>query len=138
MRGWLILAMLTACSDGSVRRNVVPTIPEVIDPCIEVAPGRLNFDDAGVPTQDAEVQEVTILNVCEGLLDVLSLEIDDPTAPFDIGRIDSPRLAYNESVEFGVAFAPTASGRFTAQLEVYSNDPEEPRIIVRLIGNGTE
>ena len=69
----------------------------------------------------------------DGVDSVLSISLPSVNLPFSVSRasLSIPPLGL-DSVE--VVFSPSVSGEFIDSLMILSNDPREPRLVVRLVG----
>lgn len=74
--------------------------------------------------------------------DPLSLTlIVPPLAPFSVVNdlCNAPvDIAPGANCTFDVLFEPTAVGRFIEEMQILSNDPDEPTVIITLTGDGVE
>jgi len=109
------------------------------------------FDDAmsHVPLPDIEVVphdiafgEVTAGERIEHLVRVqntgeatLHISLATPDSPFDVSTT-SIEVPPSSAVSFSLGFAPLEAFDYAATLQVGSNDPDEPLVLVRLTGTG--
>ena len=151
MRAHAILPMLSilafACTEYDLGRpddpdnknpeDTTPPPPDTDDPDIRVDPSELDF---GAIMKDcpSAPQELTISNVGAELLVVDGISIGGENAggfEHDGAPVD---LAPDETYSFEVVFTPTAWIQYAAQVEVSSNDPDEPQVDVPTEGTGSE
>ncbi len=145
-----LLTLTTGCSDYDLHRpddpepgaepedTGTPAGPDP-DPDIEVTPTALEF--GGLPKNcDSPPQVVEIRNVGEGDLVVDSIEVEGSgTSAFDLSGVILPlTLAAGESVSLDVVFNPSAWVTYAPAIDIRSNDPDEPSVIVDLDGYGAE
>ncbi len=132
------LFVLAACSDFQLKEQAGDPDPfqdDATAPDIQVEPLALDFGAlaTGV-TSDA--QTVTVTNVGNGVLDLDDVALVDPTAPFAVYSPDSNVLQPYESTTFVVTFCPVGTGAAAGEVQVDSNDPDEPAVGVSLAGEG--
>lgn len=107
-----------------------PALVHVPLPDVRLEETELSFGE--LIAGDAVERVVTVYNDGEAELRV---SVSDPSAPF---AVTSPELviAPGSSVELAVRFEPTAGGEQAAVLNLLTNDPDEPHLVVRLSGKG--
>lgn len=131
-----------ACSENEFnpRPDQVDPLDNVKEACIEVNPGRVEFDNVEIADPDFVPEErvVTVSNTCEGTLELLGVAIggNAPEGVFKVANLDKVLLDQGEAATFAVSFEPKTAGEFSARVEVKSNDPDSPEEIVRLVGQG--
>jgi hypothetical protein len=107
-----------------------PTVPEiVVDP--------LSIDFGALPigsTSSATV--VSISNEGDAALGLESLTLVDPTAPYSFTNFGSVLLGPGDTTTVEVTFLPDVVGRSTADLQITSDDDDEPTVTVALAGLG--
>jgi hypothetical protein len=106
------------------------------DPDIEVTPSAVDFgnvlrDCAGQPVT------VTITNRGKGKLKVRDIALSGDAASKFGENGDPVELELDQEYEFQVTFEPTAYVTYEVQLDINSNDPDEPEIDVPVEGTGT-
>lgn len=110
-------------------------------PNIEVNPTSLNFGT--VALGESNSLPLTLTNTGAGGLEILdgilsdnlnySLNLNSGANP--CGAVDAP-LANGESCTAAVVFGPQSNGTINATLNIVSNDPDSPSLIVPLTGAG--
>jgi hypothetical protein len=142
----LTCVLLAGCSDYNLWGDVDPDRPGTDDtggpivdgpqPDIKVEPQELSFGWrlVGCP---AEPQEVTVTNIGDLQLDVSELRVAGSGA--DMFSIDgSPQsLAPGESFSFDVGFTARSVADYVVDIQVDSNDPDQPTAGVDATGHGS-
>ena len=136
----LVLAapfLLVGCIDYTLDegKDVVDPI-NTADPCIEVVPGSIMFEDITVTLDPSQTQLVQVSNNCEGDLEIYAVEPEDPSQPFTIGSLGSVFLPQDSVTEFTVEFDPQTSADYATRVLIDSNDPETPTAVVEITGRG--
>ena len=104
-------------------------------PDISVSPTSIDFGD--VETGTASDQIVTISNVGSADLQVTGLSTANVT--FSVVATSTPFiLAPGGLQDVTIRFSPTIAGVQIGDLEITSDDPDQPLVTVSLTGNGTE
>jgi hypothetical protein len=112
-------------------------VPET-EPDIEVDTTQLDFGTMQVDCE-AEPQRVTITNVGDADLDVSDVTLDGPDAALYTLSVVPQTLAPGESMRATVRFLPTGFDSYNeVRLQIFSNDPDESTVNVRLEGEGAE
>ena len=105
-------------------------------PTIAVSTDTVVFPATGVGTVSSP-QTVTLLNKGLSPLQVSAISLSG-RADFVLETMPLPlNLAPGESAPFTVSFRPTGTGSQTATVQVSSNDPATPTLVVTLYGTGT-
>jgi hypothetical protein len=116
-----------------------PEVPVPPEPIIEV--------DSGDPVTphvltlgawavgDEASGTVTITNLGDGTLDLDAIEFDDEAWTVDASTLPM-RLGLFQEATLTITFRPVRDGPVLRSFTVLSNDPEHPRIGVRLVGTG--
>ncbi|MGH7449921.1 MAG: choice-of-anchor D domain-containing protein, partial [bacterium] len=127
-------AVLRIFSDDPDERPFLVTLRGhgLAAPDIDVTPLVLNFDSVVVGAK--KPLPLSIKNVGALTLVVDSLVISSPVFFTETGEFV---LDCNEDSLVTVIFAPISRGTFQATLKIYSNDPDENPVEVKLIGVGT-
>ncbi len=100
-------------------------------PDVRIEPTALDLGE--VPIGGAGERLVTIHNDGEAALWV---RFEEPAAPFSV-LTTSLTVPPSSSARLLVRFAPTSPGDASAVLSLATNDPDEPRVVLRLTGVGT-
>lgn len=105
-------------------------------PDIDVAPPSVDFGSVNVADSSATI--LTIANTGTLDLNVTGLGFAVSSGDF---RVTDPSLVPamlppGASLDVGVEFAPSAPGLVSAELDVLSDDPDEPLVAVTLVGEG--
>ncbi len=107
-------------------------------PDIEITPTAHDFgsQQVGVPTGKG----FTLANAGDGALDIQSLAFSGANpGDFVVTGLALPTtLAPGDSSNFQIEFTPGAPGSRSATLQIQSNDPAEPTLLVQLSGLGTK
>ena len=115
------------------------------EPCIIVTPDKIQFGEISAVDGEPVTQAVTIENRCAddpgdasltGTLTLGGVTIEDTTAPFTLTQVGTVLLPGLSSTEFAVTFAPNTAATWRTKVFIDSNDPDEPRKEVKLIGTG--
>ncbi len=110
--------------------------PDPDNPDIRVEPTSLDF---GYVLKDCSTtQELTITNVGGATLVVDGIQVGGENAGGFSEDGEALELEPDSSVDVEVTFTPTAWIDYAAQVEVSSNDPDDPRVEVPLEGVGSE
>lgn len=132
------LLLLAACSDFELKEHADDPDPfedPSTAPDITVEPPALDFGALATgATSDAQV--VTVSNVGDAVLDLDDVSLADPTAPFAVYAPESSVLQPGESTTFVVTFCPVDDGVAEGEVQVSSNDADEPVVGVALSGSG--
>ena len=108
----LVLFAAVGCTPDYYLADKGDGVDEIGDgdaPDIEVTPTEVDFGALPV-TADGSTQIINVSNVGLGDLHILSVEMEDPTSPFEIGAIGTVLLPSTLSTTFTVSFYPeTAS-----------------------------
>jgi len=115
------------------------TTPSDDAPDIFVDPTYLDFGWVDQECTSAP-SEVTITNVGTELLVVDDIDLGGSAAAYyEMVRPQLPlELAPDESAVITLEFAPISSNTLTAEIQVKSNDPDEPNVLVEAIGQGAD
>ncbi len=133
MRPIVIVAVLFGgCQEYNLKGESRPRGEPAPD--IEVAPLEVFFDV--LVSGDVATQRIDVRNVGEGLLTVDDLRLDDPTGSFSYVSSLPIELESGGSQQLEVSFSPLQADRNEASLVVFSDDPDEPEVVVSLAGVG--
>ncbi|MBN1592748.1 MAG: right-handed parallel beta-helix repeat-containing protein [Candidatus Coatesbacteria bacterium] len=132
----------TVCTDiaGNIEKspNFADSTTEYHVPRPEISANKSSIDFGEVNTGERGTQMVTVKNVGDADLTVESITSDnsvfEPSFDGDLPIALEP----NERLEIDVTFAPVAEGIFDGALEVISDDPDTPSLMVTLSGEGVE
>ena len=102
------------------------------EPDIVVEPTAIDF--GGVAVGDSVTETVTVSDVGDAALQIESLSLADPDAPFAVSAITSVLVPVQGSATFTVTFAPLASSAAPSAVQLVSNDPDEPIVEIALVG----
>ncbi len=107
--------------------------PEVV-----VEPTSLDYDSVAVGASVARA--ITVRNDSAGVLEVSGAVFTGPDADqWQFGSGAPPfSLLQGASQTVAIRFSPTSLGDKVAQVELSSNDPEQPTVVVSLTGTGRE
>jgi len=129
---------LFGCPETGVNAVVdkVDPLDQVKEACIEVSPKRLIFDEVDISNDEFEASgRVTISNVCEGKLEINSINIEGTNdINFKFANLEDVLLDQGEVTDLEVTFRPLTAGDYKAVLKVTSNDENNPEVRVQLIG----
>jgi len=158
----MLAAGLTACNEYDLKREPTEPVadtgepappedteapettttepePEEDAPDIFVTPTYIDF---GWVDQDctSDATEVTITNVGTELLIVDDIELGGSAdAYYSMVRPQLPlELEPNESAVVKLDFSPISGNTLVAEVMVSSNDPDEPNVLVEMIGQGAD
>ena len=137
MRAVAVAALwLAACgpSETAVTRDTFRVEPELDPGCISVSRVRLQLEAA--PGQ-SDGDTVRVQNVCEGFLELRSIELESGD-PFAVERPEDLTLEASVSVDVGVRFEPLLAGDYDDRLLIRSNDEDLPVAEVQLDGTSAE
>lgn len=146
--GLTLCASLSACSDYDLHRpdkeeaegepEPDPEPEPGLDPDIAFSPATLDF--GGLPKDCfTEWQEVTISNEGEGTLEVTEVAFSgDGRSAFIIDAATPFDLEYGEARTVRVRFKPGAWTDYTVDVDIRSNDPDEPVTGPSATGFGAE
>jgi hypothetical protein len=112
------------------------TEPEPQEPELVIAPQELYF--GRIPEGHSATRDYKLANIGETVLDISSFAIEGNNAnQFSLtGNPATLSLDPFTSIVFGVEFTPVASGDFSAQIKLLSNNPTSPNVLP-LNGGGT-
>jgi hypothetical protein len=105
-------------------------------PDIVVDPLAIDFGLLGVGEGQSATEVVTIGNEGTQSLQISGVELEDATAPYDIGAVSSFLIAPGDEAQFTVTFEPVTANEATTKVGVTSNDPDEALVYVDLTGIG--
>lgn len=134
----LVLFAAVGCAPDYYLADKGDGVDEIGDgdvPDIEVTPTEVDFGALPV-TADGSTQVINVSNVGLGDLHILSVEMEDPTSPFEIGAIGTVLLPSTLSTTFTVSFYPETASSNTGTVLIQSDDPDEPVTEVVLMGDG--
>jgi len=130
------LGMLTIDSDDPDEPSVVVALTGAHTPYpdIEVDPLLLDFGD--VPIDTADVGIFTISNVGDDDLEITSCTYVGDTEFWVSADPSGTVLVPGDSVELEVTFEPDDVWTYYGEIGIASNDPDEPVVMVEVIGGG--
>ena len=130
----LMVGVLSACQEQGFSK--VTDAYGADGPQIEVTPTYLEFGELD-DDDDAVVRTFTITSVGESPLEVSGVEISGPESGFTILSSETAfTLAPGDSQDIEVAFSPIGAYEQTANAVVSSDDADDPRVPVELLGAG--
>jgi len=134
----LTAGIFTACENdqGLIDQTEEPDLDQEDDACITVDPASIPFDNLEVGVDGPQTETVTVTNSCNGDLEIHALELDDDSAPFELGAIGAILIPKDASTTFTVTFDPQTAFSWAHQALIDSNDPETPTASVDLLGVG--
>ena len=103
-------------------------------PVISVSPSSLNFD--AIHRRTLAIKTVTVSNAGGAKLTISSAAPSGTNANQFSRTTNCGTVAPNGSCSIQVTFSPTSSGKKSANLKIYSNDPSTPALGVSLTGSG--
>lgn len=106
-------------------------------PDIQVAPGSVAFEPMELGAAPGAAVPVWIRNVGAADLHLSALTIDGGAGAFSVSSLSTDTLAPEANTEVLVSFEALAVGAAGANLQVDSDDPDEPRVLVPLSGAGS-
>ncbi|MCB9791993.1 MAG: choice-of-anchor D domain-containing protein [Alphaproteobacteria bacterium] len=127
----MLLLALLACKGGETPDTQDPAES---GPLIRLSPASVDFGE--VPALGAATEVITVENLGELDLHLLSLELDDPTQPFVIGAPDSAWVAPGQTSRFLVSFAPETQGPASVNVILSSDAADSPELGLQLRGTG--
>lgn len=139
MRPVLSLLLLCGCSDYDLSGK--PDDEDggdtaTLSPDIQVAPASVDLGSIELGTGPGEPEPVWIKNIGEADLHLSALTIDGGGGSFTVTGLETDTLVPDENTEVLVEFEPLEGGAATARLLVDSDDPDQPRVGVDLLGEG--
>lgn len=127
---------LTINTDDPWRPEVtVPLSGTGAAPDIGVFPESIEFDRTYVGREQSTVLRVA--NLGAGVLTVFRAELTDPVQ-FSVSLDDTLRIPSSLRQSLDVVFRPVNTGMQRAELTLYSNDPNDPELVIPLRGFGRE
>ena len=102
-------------------------------PDIGVFPESIVFDRTFIGREQAFVLRVA--NLGAGVLTVFRAELSD-SEQFSVSLDDTLRIPSSDRRTLDVAFRPARAGTQRAELTLFSNDPDDPEIVIPLRGLG--
>ena len=144
----LLSFALFACNDYNLTKPSEPKgrdpeaeeeeteTPPGDDPEIEVSPSSIDFENV-LKDCPGQPVEVTITNKGKGTLKIRDIAISGSAASKFEETGDVAELELNEKYTFSVKFTPTAYVTYEVQVDIQSNDPDEEKVEVPVIGTGT-
>ncbi|MEW5804169.1 MAG: choice-of-anchor D domain-containing protein, partial [bacterium] len=100
---------------------------------IDLSGGMINFGE--VTVGDSYEQEVTIRNNGNAGLRIDNIDVQPP---FSIpGALPPYIVAPGSSITLTLSFSPESEGSFSYPMAIFSNDPDEPAVVVPLAGSGS-
>ncbi len=128
---WLVILLSTvACSENDIRsiKNEEP-IPT---PEIEVTP--LSIDFGELPSTANELRTVAITNLSTVALHVSDVQLSGHQSFTMMIHDTEFVLGENETLEFEIYFTPEQGGDLTGDITIFSDDTDEPEVVVELQG----
>ena len=123
------IGMLSGCSDYLV------TKVEVREPDILVHPLELDFNHL-VSGEESDSDNITIVNVGDNDLIVDPPFLIDADGRYNVTESGEVILGPGELIDIEVSYVPITYETNEAQIEIYSNDEDEPVVVVPIIGYG--
>jgi len=121
-------------NDPTVRSGAITlTGVGVSEPDINVSPRQHNFGNVPVSAPPA-IKALVIVNTGNSPLVVDSIDF---RPPFSVSGTFPVTIVPGSSIARTMSFNPTTVGSFFQDLIIYSNDPDESAVSVRVTGNGT-
>jgi len=118
--------------------STTPDPPLTPGPEIDVDPMQHDFGQL-LPGCVSDMRLVRIMNLGAEDLDVSAITLDDPAGVFRLEPGVGPgTLPPDGMYEFNVDFTAAEGRAYTASLQVDSNDADEPRVSVELLGSGSD
>jgi hypothetical protein len=113
------------------RPNIAEKAPDIeVDP-ISVELGLIN-----VIEEEKYTKTITIKNVGGAKLNILNIFLEDDLGSFSLRRADSRSLNPTKAFRFDIEFHPNEDGVKSDLIIIESNDPDEPRVEIPIIGEG--
>ena len=132
----VVQGTLTINTDDPWRPELTVTLSGTgAAPDIGVFPERIEFDRTYVGREQSVVLRVA--NLGAGQLTVFRAELTDPEQ-FSVGLDDTLRIPSSQRRSLDVLFRPANTGTQRAELTLFSNDPNEPELVIPLRGFGRE
>lgn len=132
----VVQGSLTINTDDPWRPELtVPLSGTGAAPDIGVFPESIEFDRTYVGGEHSTVLRVA--NLGAGVLTVFRTELTDPVQ-FSVSLDDTLRIPSSLRQSIDVVFRPANTGMQRAELTLYSNDPNDPELVVPLRGFGRE
>lgn len=121
--------LFSGCSDYSINKIVE------IDPDIEVSP---LTHDCGYLLAGQEICDfsIRVSNVGNDLLDINEIDLKNSLSNFEITSDVENNLAPGESFDVDIRYAPNTFEQNNEVLRIFSNDPDESIVEVKLSGAG--
>lgn len=123
---------LIGCTGGGPSGGTTPALPPAGSPSLQVLPATYDFGRVTSNNVPAPL-EVTIANTGNASLRVTSIELGvSPAFAIQVGGgtrpcgSTSPTVAAGESCTIHVAFQPAATGTYTSNVQIRSNDAATP------------
>lgn len=132
------LFALAACSENTLvtKDGTIDDVDDSSAPDIVVTPESHDFSSLAVDGVTTATQEFTVANEGDASLQITSVELDDPNAPFTLSALGSVLVEPGGTTAFSVTFQPLTAEPVSATVYVSSNDPDEPNVPVALTGSG--
>jgi hypothetical protein len=129
----MLVFWIAACSENGL--TPISHDPPITEPDIQVEPATLDFSGLQIGCQgDATVQVTNVgaspLDVTGVFLDGLDSSIQD----FSVLSLEDT-LYPGDAKDVLLQFTPTAVGDVAAELDVTSDDPDEPSVVVPITGS---
>jgi hypothetical protein len=128
--------LISACSGFEATELVVEDLvvdtPSANTPSIQVNPSAVSFRVQGTDTVTTAVVKVT--NQGSAPLEFKALQLQDVTDAFLLSQLGKSTLGPGEATHFIVSFIPSEAIHYEAFVEVVSNDPIHPKVVVDLLG----
>lgn len=110
-------------------------IEKIRSPEIEVNPVDYNFEK--VLISDSSDTVISVQNIGDSTLKISSIELIDSSSTFSITSPSSSDVAPGDLLEILVTYAPNFYESNEATIVIKSNDSDEPRVYVDLVGSGS-
>jgi len=131
---WGLAASVVGCTAESNIRAGVDGVRGP-HPDIVILPSSLQFPLLG--EGETSTQRFTVYNRGQASLDVSAVEVVTSPEAFSVSGPEGFELEIDQSRTFEVTFTPTRQGDNFGRIEFVSDDPDEPRAPVDLLGAGS-
>jgi len=127
---------ITACSGFTPTELVVEGLvidtPSAHTPSIQVNPSRVSIVAESTDTTSTSVVKVT--NQGSAPLNLEPLQFAEVSDAFWVSQFGKSTLGPGEVTHFVVSFEPSEIKNYTSFIEVISNDPVHPKVVLELLG----
>ena len=136
MRAWApaFLLLMGACSDYDISPDKSDELPGGDGlPAIVLDPTLVDFGERAV-AEAGSARLINLSNAGDAELVITELLLDDPAGAFSMTALSGDHLPPGGSAEFAVSYLPPDAAAHEALVEVHSNDPVQPIVELRLMG----